>query len=169
MIKNIKEQLSVIQRLNSVKFEFSNPKFEKESREYWACGFKVNNQKVIYRKAKITPKKAGQFVTLWKRSLKGPIEPLHIDDKFDLVIILTELDNEFGQFIFPKPVLVEKGIISSTLKEGKRGFRVYPPWDKAKNKQAIKTQQWQLNYFLSFKNNLINSDRAKTLFSLNEN
>ena len=167
MIKSINEQLSVIQGLISDKFEFNNPKFEKESREYWACRFKVNNQKVIYRKAKITPTKVGQFVTLWKRSLKGSIEPLHIDDKFDLVIISTEMENELGQFIFPKSVLVEKSVVSSTFKEGKRGFRVYPPWDEAKSKQAIKTQQWQLNYFLSLKNNSINSDRAKILFNLN--
>jgi hypothetical protein len=38
-------------------------------------------------------------------------------------------------------------IISTHLKEGKRGMRVYPPWDLPSSKQAKKTQQWQLPYF----------------------
>ncbi|EMM78684.1 MepB domain protein [Leptospira santarosai str. 2000030832] len=46
--------------------------------------------------------------------------------------------------IFPKQVLFEKGIVSGR----KRGFRVYPSWDKPTNKQALQTQKWQLAYFL---------------------
>lgn len=44
-------------------------------------------------------------------------------------------------------VLVDKGIITGKNKEGKRGIRVYPPWDKPNNKQAIKNQSWQIRYF----------------------
>jgi hypothetical protein len=56
-----------------------------------------------------------------------------------------------GQFIFPKTVLANKGIISKNGISGKRGIRVYPPWDVPNNKQAEKTQRWQLNYFLTIK------------------
>ena len=56
-------------------------------------------------------------------------------------------ENEFGQFVFPKAVLIKKGIISTDKKEGKRAFRVYPIWDNANNKQAERTQKWQLDYF----------------------
>ncbi|RYE38879.1 MAG: MepB domain containing protein, partial [Sphingobacteriales bacterium] len=40
-------------------------------------------------------------------------------------------------------------ILSGNGKNGKRGFRVYPPWDLTENSQARKTQQWQLEYFTS--------------------
>jgi hypothetical protein len=56
-------------------------------------------------------------------------------------------EKKFGQFVFPKSVLIKKGIISTRKKEGKRAFRVYPNWDVAKNKQAERTQKWQLDYF----------------------
>ena len=169
MNKNIKEQLSLIQELIPEKFEFTNPEFEEESKDYWACRFSINEKIVLYRKAKITPTKVGQFVTLWKREVKGPIAPFHIDDDFDLVIIFTVNENEIGQFVFPKSVLVSKGIVSTNDKEGKRGFRVYPPWDVAVNKQAIRTQKWQLNYFLKITDNSINKAKAQELFMLNEN
>ncbi|MBJ2173442.1 MepB family protein [Aureibaculum sp. A20] len=169
MNKNIINQLSLIQELVSMKFDFSNPEFEEESKEYWACRFTINEKIVLYRKAKITPTKVGQFVTLWKRVFNGPIAPFHVDDDFDLVIISTVKENEIGQFVFPKSVLVSKGIVSTKVKEGKRGFRVYPPWDEALNKQAIRTQKWQLNYFLKITDGTIDVAKAQELFMLNEN
>jgi hypothetical protein len=61
---------------------------------------------------------------------------------------------------------VEKGIISSNGKEGKRGIRVYPPWDIATNRQAIKTQNWQTNYFMTVKkDNSTDLDLAKKLLT----
>lgn len=131
---------------------FTELKPEEESAEYDAFTFKINNQSIKYRAAKITPTKTGQFVTIWKRNGKGPIEPFHISDDWDLVIISTRNDNKLGQFIFPKHTLYNKGIVSGNEKEGKRGIRVYPPWDKAVNKQAEKTQKWQLDYFIDFTN-----------------
>ena len=61
----------------------------------------------------------------------------------------------FGQFIFPKSVLVAKGIISQNEKGGKRGIRVYAPWDKPINKQAIQTKAWQVLYFVEIKENTL--------------
>ncbi|RHX87423.1 MepB family protein [Leptospira stimsonii] len=120
---------------------------EKEGGEYGACRFELNNRKIVFRMAKITPTKAGQFVTLWKRRKDGPTEPYHIKDDVDYFIIAAIFRKHSGQFIFPKSVLHQLGILSGA-KEGKRGFRIYPPWDVSLNKQANQTQIWQSNYFL---------------------
>jgi hypothetical protein len=107
----------------------------------------MTDKKIISREAKITPKKIGQFVSVWKRNEKGVTEPHELTDDFEFYVIKCKSENRNGQFIFPKEELAKRGIVSTPQKEGKRGFRVYPPWDKAENKQAIKTQAWQLNYF----------------------
>ncbi|MEO6523190.1 MAG: MepB family protein [Mucilaginibacter sp.] len=121
---------------------------ETESVEYGACIFKLNGLSVKFRVAKITPTKTGQFVTIWKREQGGPIKPFDESDEIDLIIISTRKENYFGQFIFPKAVLLRHGIISNKHVGGKRGIRVYPPWDVTTSAQAKKTQQWQLKYFL---------------------
>src|ERR1700722_16198390 len=79
---------------------------ETESIEYGACRFGLNGFNIAFRTAKITPKKLGQFVTLWKRSTpKSPIIPLDINDNIDFVII-SVVDNLYhGQFIFSQKIL----------------------------------------------------------------
>ncbi|CAD0005103.1 MepB family protein [Flavobacterium salmonis] len=128
--------------------ECTQPQPEAESTEYSAYRFEINKKTICYREAKITPTKTGQFVTLWKRNISGTIEPFDFSDTIDFVIISVRKENSFGQFIFPKAILLEKGIFSTATKEGKRATRVYPPWDVTTSKQAQKTQKWQLDYFL---------------------
>lgn len=125
-----------------------------ESQEYDGCEFLLNNKKIIYRTSKITPKKVGQFVTFWKRNKNGITEPFSEIETLNYYVINVQRDNKKGQFIFPKSILIEKGILSTLKKEGKRGFRVYPIWDKTMSKQAIVTQNWQLNYFFEINENL---------------
>lgn len=61
---------------------------EEESSEYGACRLGLNGHCVVFRVAKTTPTKTGQFVTLWKRStLGGKIAPLDSGDGIDFVII----------------------------------------------------------------------------------
>lgn len=127
--------------------EISNFKLEPESKEYDACRFELNGLHIICRNAKITPKKVGQFVTFWKRNEIGPIEPFEEADPVDFFAVNVRSENEFGQFLFPRSVLIKKGILSTKSKEGKRAFRVYPSWDIANSKQAERTQKWQLEYF----------------------
>lgn len=122
---------------------------EKEGQEYEASRFNLNGLKVISSKAKITPAKIGQFVTSQKKSSKRPIERLHQTDDFSLIIINTHSSNKYGPFIFNKDKLIKKGILSTGVKESRRGFRVYPPWDFPRSKQGMKTQDWELNYFLT--------------------
>jgi hypothetical protein len=151
----IHKDLLAVQELlfNPCNFGFSYLQIEPESREYGACTFQLNDLFITFRSAKITPTKIGQFVTLWKRNSEGITAPFHITDDIDFAIICTRTPTHFGAFIFPKSVLHQKGILADDKKDGKRGFRVYPPWDIAENKQAKQTQEWQLKYFLEMPNN----------------
>ncbi|MCP2029419.1 hypothetical protein L1276_004606 [Flavobacterium sp. HSC-32F16] len=130
-------------------FECSEPQPEKESQEYDALDFKIGESQIKFRSAKITPTKTGQFVTLWKRNISGIIEPFDYTDNIDFIIVSVQKEDLLGQFIFPKDILLKKGIFTTEKKEGIRAARVYPPWDETTSKQAQKTQQWQLDYFLS--------------------
>jgi hypothetical protein len=129
-------------------FSIENLVVEDESAEYGAAEFILDNRRIKFRVAKITPTKTGQFVTFWKRIGKGPIQPYDLNDLFDLLIVSVRTENHFGHFVFPKKVLCEKGIVSSDESEGKRAMRVYPSWDKTDNPQAKKTQAWQVLYFV---------------------
>ncbi len=145
----------------------SNHVLDKESKEYEACSFQLNGLKVVARKAKITPKKIGQFVTLWKRNANGITTPYEASDEGDLFVINIQEGPRKGQFIFPKGVLMEKGIVSHHKKEGKRGFRVYPPWSLPTNKTAQSTQKWQMEYYLEIEqHSKTDFDKAKVLYQL---
>lgn len=120
-----------------------------EGRVYGACSFLLNGKLVEYRVAKTTPKKVGQFVTTWKRNKHGITEPFDVSDPVDFLIITSMKEEQMGQFVFPKPVLADQGVISQNGKGGKRGIRVYPPWDTATSEQAKKTQRWQTRYFVT--------------------
>lgn len=127
---------------------------EKESQEYGACTFEMNNKIIKFRVAKITPTKSGQFVTFWKRIGDGPIMPYDVSDPFDILVVSVRDSKNFGQFILSKEVLQEKKIISKNGNGGKRAMRVYPAWDTAHNPQATKTQAWQLVYFVEIQPHL---------------
>jgi len=145
-------------------FEISQVLIEKESSEYGACSFILNNKNIRFRSAKITPTKTGQFVTLWKRINQGPIQPFDNSDPIDVFIISVRKKDYFGLFAFPKAVLIDKGIVSDK-KEGKRAIRVYPSWDLTTSKQAQKTQKWQLDYFVEIpENETMDSELVKSFF-----
>ncbi|MDJ0461934.1 MepB family protein [Streptomyces sp. H27-C3] len=139
-------------------FTCSRPEPEAESAEYGAYAFTLDGLSVRFRAAKTTPTKVGQFVTVWKRSPGGPIQPFDVEDPVDLFVISTrdssegddraQGDGRFGQFVFPRHVLCERGILGRSGSGGKRAFRVYPPWTTTANRQAGRTQTWQLDHFL---------------------
>lgn len=141
------------QIVNLFDLEIVNLKLNSESKEYGACSFTLNGKSIQFRVSKITPTKTGQFVTIWKRNNEGITEPYDSSDQLDLIIIFSKSGENAGYFLFPTSVLIEKGIISHKNKQGKRGIRVYPPWDIATNKQAQKTQSWQTKYFVSIEKN----------------
>jgi len=145
---------------------FENLKIEDESEDYGAAEFTINHHSIKFRVGKITPTKVGQFVTFWKRKGKGPILPYELTDSFDFLVVGVRAENHFGQFVFPKAVLCEKGIVSCNGNEGKRAMRIYPPWDKADNSQAKKTQAWQLQYFIKLSENIIDFSSVRGLFDI---
>lgn len=147
--------------------QFKNLILDEECAEYDGCTFTLNNCVVKYRKTKVTPKKIGQFVTLWKRDSSKKTVPFHEKDNFDFYLMFSEYETRQGFFFFPKKVLVEKHILSSENGEGKRGFRVYPAWDLPISKQALKTQKWQNDYFIDLtKGNELskNTEKFRQLF-----
>ena len=149
---------------NDCGLDLTNLNLSTESLEYGACSFELNNKKIQYRMSKITPLKTGQFVTIWQRNKDGITEPFNVLDDLDFIIIAAKKENKFGQFIFPKSVLAENGIITKNNKEGKRGIRVYPPWDTFENKQAEKCQTWQTKYFMTIEDeNSTNKDLIRKL------
>lgn len=160
--------LKIVKELvyDNCSFRLTNLKLNSESVEYGACSFKLNGQTIEHRVSKITPTKTGQFVTIWKRNKDGITEPFDIFDDIDFVAITSKIGDNIGQFIFPKSVLADKGIISRDGKDGKRGIRVYPPWDTVTNRQAEKTQSWQTKYFLTIKSdNSTDLDLTRKLFN----
>ena len=150
---------------DKINLQISDLNNETEGKEYDACNFKLNGMKIICRSSKITAKKVGQFVTFWKRDNKGITIPYEQTDQIDFYVINVKSGNNFGQFVFPKSELINKGIISTNNKDGKRGFRIYPKWDKADNKQATKTQKWQLNCFYEIDSSP-NLKRVEELYSI---
>ncbi len=148
-------------------YKCSDPIPESESAEYGACEFKLNNRFIKFRTAKITPTKLGQFVVIWKRIGRGPIQPFDQSDKISFVIVCVQDKNYFGQFIFPQSEMLKQNIFSKNNTGGKRAIRVYPPWIKTESAQAKKTQTWQLEFFLDLLNvKKIDLDRAKKLLSV---
>lgn len=143
-----------------------NLKIEDEGAGYGAAEFIINNYSIKFRVGKITPTKTGQFVTFWKRLGNGPILPHDFNDSFDFLVVSVRAENHFGQFVFPKAVLCEKGIVSCNGKGGKRAMRIYAPWDKADNSQAKRTQVWQLQYFIKFTEHNFDSVRVRYLFDI---
>ncbi|MGN6647055.1 MAG: MepB family protein [Cytophaga sp.] len=149
--------IGITEFYSSAGIMFTNIEIAPESIEYAAMTFQLAHHRIIFRLAKITPAKTGQFVTIWKRNADGITAPYAVEDAFDFFIIAVKKDSQAGQFIFPKSILLEQGVISENGKGGKRGMRVYAPWDKTENKQAQKTQQWQQHYFFDY---AINKDEA---------
>lgn len=133
--------------LEDLNLKIYNLEEDQECKEYLGFNFTIGSLNYKFRKAKITPKKSGQFVTLWKRNQNGHTEPFHYSDPFDFYIIFTSDNYKNGLFIFPKAVLDENKILSNNH-VGKRGFRIYSNWDTTSNAQAFKTQKWQSPYFI---------------------
>lgn len=144
----------------STEFNFSINQFELEvcNHEYEAFNFNINNNSFKSRLAKKTPKKAGYFVTLWLKNELEKNRPYNYDEMKDkLIINVLDGDNK-GQFIFPKELLADKGVLRIGKEKGKMAFRIYPSWETNLNKAAIKTQKWQAPYFLDLSKEYNNTE-----------
>lgn len=125
------------------------PVRELEGSEYGACRLGLEGRSVVFREARVTPKKIGQFVTMWKRSSPdGPIAPLDAGDAVDFVVVWVAESGRRGQFVFDRGTLIDRDVMSEQGLGGKRAIRVYPPWSRPVAKQALATQRWQADRFL---------------------
>ncbi len=147
-------------------FALSDYGEELESKDYAAARFKLNNLSIVFREAKTTPTKTGQFVTLWKRSTDGPIQPFGLTDKIDYYIIGVRNDHNYGHFILSQRILIEQKILKTDQSKGKLAIRVYAPWDATNSKHAANTKKWQLNCFVEFSpNKYFDYNKIKNLLS----
>ena len=98
----------------------SQPVPEAEGAAYAAHEFTLDGLSIRFRAAKTTPTKVGQFVTVWKRSQAGPIQPFDATDPVDLFVISTRDHHHFGQFVLPINALRQHGVVSANGIGGKR-------------------------------------------------
>lgn len=122
---------------------------EPQNKDYGGGRFKLGDLSIRYRVAKTTPKKIGQFVAFWQK-LAGKNSPYSDDEGVDLFVINTFTHDRYGQFVFPREVLIKQEILTQGKRQGKMGIRVYPIWDHPISSQAQATQRWQLPYFIEF-------------------
>ena len=137
---------------------------EIDNADYGAAVARVGPRRLRFRVARVTPRKVGLFVAVWRRSPTGSTEPFPVDD-VDLLVILTREGRHAGQFVFPRSALQSHGIGSVAGHGGKRGFRVYPPWSLTDNAQAIRTQSWQGAFFLDTSDG-VDLERLRALLGL---
>ncbi|WCD84062.1 hypothetical protein KPP03845_100382 [Streptomyces xanthophaeus] len=146
-------------------FSCSLPVPEAESTAYAAHVLVIDGLSVRFRAAKVTPTKVGQFVTVWKRSPGGPIQPFDTTDPVDLFVISTRDQHHLGHFVIPVDALRRHGVVSADGSGGKRAFRVYPPWVITANRQADAAQGWQSEYFLHLpQDGRVDCARARELY-----
>lgn len=132
---------------------------EPDNAEYGGAIYTVDGVPVRFRRAKVTPKKVGAFVTAWRRAEAGEVgsssttEPMRAEDGVAALAVHIEsgygvgLEPRRGVFIFPTEVLGKRGLVSVAGKGGKRGFRIYPSWSVVTSAQALRTQKWQSEHF----------------------
>lgn len=142
--------LAIISHYRTLGFAVSEPEADIEGRDYEAHTFHVDGLLAAFRAARTTPKKAGQFVTLWQRTAPdggGPIRPFDASDGVDLFVVGVSGEDGFGHFAFPLDALLARGVVSTDFVGGKRAMRVYPPGSAPTNRTAQATQRWQLEFY----------------------
>ncbi|UBV34144.1 MepB family protein [Staphylococcus xylosus] len=133
--------------LKNCKTEFFNA-------EYESCTFQADKQTFRSRIAKKTPNKQGYFVVFWTKDHENKNRPFTYNESCDKLIITVIDESHKGLFIFPKDVLAQQNIIANGAKKGKMAMRIYPTCEQKLNQTAIKTQSWQLNYFIDLTDNI---------------
>lgn len=148
--------------------KITNVEVELWNKDYEAINLCYGNTNVKSRLAKKTPKKKGYFIAVWRKNNANMNEPFTYQSFQDRLVVNVSDGHYKGQFVFPKSVLIEHGIVSSQDKKGKMAMRLYPSWETDLNKTAYHTQCWQTKYFvdLTYDVDLI---KVNELYFLNNN
>jgi len=149
-----------------------------ENSKYHALTFAINKFKIVYRKGNVTPDRPGAFLAIWQRPTcdkSNNNKPIPLtSNELDYLFIHVESDSQQGMFIFPISLLIKQGIVSSSVKKGKTGFRIFPPWSedrgvvgtKVFSESGKKTQRWQIPYFIEMDNEgNLDSGQLNNIFS----
>lgn len=127
----------------------SNIFMESQNSKYEGFMFSIDTTMFRSRTAKLTPKKMGYFAVFWEKDSAGTNQAYTYESSPDKLIINIIDNQQVGQFVFPKGILLKHRILKSDNKKGKMAMRVYPDWVTELNKTAYKTQQWQIPYFIN--------------------
>ena len=93
---------------------------ETQNSDHGAGIFQLNSKSVRFRVAKITPTKIGQFVAFWEKDEANKNQAFSYDNATDLLVINTFGRNGiYGQFVFPKEVLLKQNILKTSKTKGK--------------------------------------------------
>ncbi|MBL3698802.1 MepB family protein [Leucobacter luti] len=120
---------------------------EEQSSDYESGLATIGSGTWRIRTARITPTKPGAFVAVWRRSPSGATEPFESSDECAGLMVFVSDADRFGVFTFTREHLTKLGVVRSSRARGKRGFRVYPPWNTNLNAQAARTQRAQADAF----------------------
>ncbi|WP_323702495.1 MepB family protein [Mammaliicoccus sp. Dog046] len=142
----------------------NNIEIEPLNKEYESSHFEINNIYYRSRRAKKTPNKKGYFVVFWIKDEENKNRPYTYSETPDKLIITVHDEQHIGQFIIPKEILLEKKIISHEQSTGKMAMRVYPTWEDDLNPTAIKTQKWQIKYFIDLSDTINVNELHKLYF-----
>lgn len=123
------------------------PQPEEQNGDYEAGVVALGSEIWRIRTARVTPKKPGAFVAVWKRNSDGETCPFESDEHIEGLLVFVREDEQFGVFQFSSAQLANLGISRSDTRDGKRGFRVYPSWSTGLNRQATLTQKLQSSAF----------------------
>lgn len=143
---------------------------ESQNAKYGGGKFTLSSKTVRFRVAKTTPTKSGQFVAFWEKDKNNKNRAFHYNQAPELLVINCIGDNrEFGQFIFPKEILLKRNILRNDTSKGKMGIRLYPAWSLPESEEALKTQAWQSEYYIDLTNtNTISKNKLLRLYLQND-
>ncbi|MGJ0204661.1 MepB family protein [Leucobacter sp. gxy201] len=124
------------------------PQAEDQSGDYESGTVMIGAEHWRIRTARVTPRKPGAFVAVWKRDEAGETKPFASDEEVDGLLVFVREAENFGVFRFAASHLEVLGVTRSSAYPGKRGFRVYPHWSEGLNPQATRAQKAQSEAFI---------------------
>lgn len=104
-----------------IDLKINNLTSNKEGIKYLAYSYYLNNINIEHRLAKVTPKKVGQFVAIWKRNDKGLTIPYDVSDNINFFMVVSKKFSNIGVFIFPKEILAKKELFLLLIMMAKEG------------------------------------------------